>query len=109
MILTATQWLVTAVFPLSLMVAVAADAAAASPGEVSAQRWCARCHGIRANEGSPNPDAPNFADIANEPSATRYSLNIFLRTSHPTMPNFVLSQEEIAEFVNYILSMKTGK
>jgi mono/diheme cytochrome c family protein len=82
---------------------------AAPRGEVLAQQWCVQCHGIRTNQASANLDAPNFADIADETSSTAYSLRVFLRTPHPTMPNFVLAADDIDDLVGYILSLRTRK
>jgi len=45
--------------------------------------------------------------IAAEPSATEYSLRVFLRTPHPTMPNFVLNTDDIEDLASYIASLKT--
>jgi mono/diheme cytochrome c family protein len=33
-----------------------------------------------------------------------FTIKVFLRTSHPTMPNFILSPEEIDSVTAYILS-----
>jgi len=106
---TLVRALSSALLSLAVFAAFVPGVSAASKGEIAARQWCSGCHGIRANEPSANPKAPNFAAVANERSITRYSLNVFLRTSHPTMPNFVLSQPEIDEFVDFILSMKTTK
>src|SRR5437868_718904 len=53
-----------------------------------------------------NADAPRFVDVAAERSATEYSLRVFFRTPHATMPNFVLNQDDIEDIISYILSMK---
>jgi mono/diheme cytochrome c family protein len=82
---------------------------AASRGEVLAQQWCSQCHGVRPNEASANPKAPSFSAIASESSATEYSLRVFLKTPHPTMPNFKLQPDDIDELVSYVLSLKPGK
>lgn len=83
--------------------------AAASRGEILSQQWCAQCHGVRPNQSSADQNAPSFSAIAAEPSATEYSLRIFLRVPHPTMPNFVIKPDDIDEIVDYIMSMKPQK
>ena len=40
------------------------------------------------------------------PSTTAESLGVFLRTSHPTMPNLVLSAAERDDVIAYILSLR---
>ena len=81
-------------------------ASAATRGEVLAQQRCAECHATKAAQQSPNPKAPAFAAIANEPSATDYSLRVFLRTTHATMPNFKINPDDIDDLVAYIRSLK---
>jgi hypothetical protein len=39
------------------------------------------------------------------PSMSELAIKVFLRTSHPTMPNFILSPEEIDSVTAYILSL----
>lgn len=93
------------------LVAVFACANAMAQGSPSrglsiSQRWCSQCHGVTPDEGSHNPEAPRFVDVAAERSTTAYSLRVFFRTPHPTMPNFVLNRDDIEDIVSYILSLK---
>jgi mono/diheme cytochrome c family protein len=81
-------------------------ASAATRGETLAQQWCAECHATKAGQQSPNPKAPAFTAIANEPSATDYSLRVFLKTTHATMPNFKINSDDIDDLVAYIRSLK---
>jgi mono/diheme cytochrome c family protein len=81
----------------------------AARGHVLSEQWCAQCHGVRPGMSSSNPKAPSFPAIALEPSATEYSLRTFLRTPHPTMPNFILKPDDIDDIVDYIISLKTRK
>ena len=78
----------------------------AGRGRILAQQWCSQCHGVRADKGSTDPDAPSFSAIAGEPTATEYALRVFLRTPHSTMPNFVLGAEDIDDLVSYIVSLR---
>lgn len=90
--------------------AVAGEARADSArGLALAERWCSQCHGLRPNEASPTPEAPSFPRIAAEPSATEPALRVFLRTPHPSMPNFILQHDDIDDLVSYILSMKPAR
>jgi mono/diheme cytochrome c family protein len=109
------QWPTTirglgSVLILAAAVATIGEARAdAGRGAALAERWCSQCHGVRPNEASAEPKTPSFSEIAAEPSATEPSLRVFLRTPHPTMPNFILQPGDIDDLVNYILSMKPAR
>jgi mono/diheme cytochrome c family protein len=75
-------------------------------GRALAEQWCSECHAIAPNDPTGNPAAPDFADIAKEPSATAYTLRIFLRVPHATMPNFILDAGDIDDIVGYIVRLK---
>ena len=83
-----------------------ADAASAARGKTLVQHECVSCHAVEPGQQSPNPKAPTFAAVANEPSATAYSLHVFLQTTHTTMPNFMINSDDIDDVVSYILSLK---
>jgi hypothetical protein len=44
--------------------------------------------------------APSFAEIANQRSTTAYRLHTFLRSSHTTMPNYIIKPAEIDDLVS---------
>jgi hypothetical protein len=44
--------------------------------------------------------------IANMPSMTGTALTVWLRTSHPTMPNLQLTPSETADVIAYIESLR---
>jgi len=86
---------------------VAGNAWAATPrGESLAQRWCSQCHAVKPNQSSVNPAAPRFSDVAADPSITDYSLRVFLKTPHSTMPNLMMKPDDVDDIVSYILSLK---
>jgi mono/diheme cytochrome c family protein len=88
------------------MCCVAGTAVAApSRGEVLSQQWCSQCHAVEPGQQSPNPKAPAFSAIAAEPSATEYSLHVFLQTTHATMPNFKIDPNDVDDIVGYIRSL----
>lgn len=68
---------------------------------------CAECHRV-ANERSISPKAaaPSFKRIANVPGMTSRALRTALRTSHKTMPNVIISNNDMADLVAYILTLK---
>ncbi|WP_315723550.1 MULTISPECIES: cytochrome c [unclassified Bradyrhizobium] len=76
-------------------------------GRRLAEAWCSPCHAIDAN-GARNQTttAPDFVAVANMPSTTELALKVFLQSSHPTMPNVILTAEQRGDLVNYILSLK---
>jgi cytochrome c len=78
----------------------------AASGRRLAEAWCKSCHAIDANTAGTPSAAPDFAEIANQPSTTALALKVFLRTSHRNMPNLVLTPEQADDLVNYILSLK---
>lgn len=80
--------------------------ASSTRGAVLAAQWCAECHAVKAGQTSPNPKAPAFPAIAQEPSATDYGLRVFLKTTHATMPNFKINPDDIDDLVDYIRSLK---
>ena len=49
---------------------------------------------------------PNFQDIANTKVMTATALRVFLTTSHPKMPNLILTPEDTTDVIAYILSLR---
>jgi mono/diheme cytochrome c family protein len=94
--------------PLALSVTGPAKAAALT-AESLAEHWCSHCHAIKGNQASPNPKAPTFPQVAAQPSISEYTLRVFLRTEHVTMPNFILKPEDADVLVDYIMSLKPTK
>lgn len=82
----------------------------AQVGHEYAAQVCAECHNVEAGGSfSPNPDAPSFQQVADTPGMSPRALTVWLRTSHPTMPNFILSTDEIDNVVAYITSLRTPR
>jgi len=82
-----------------------ADVAA---GHAFAREACNSCHIVEAEERSPRliSVGPAFRVIANTPGITAIALRAFLTSSHPRMPNFILTPEETADVIAYILSRR---
>jgi mono/diheme cytochrome c family protein len=86
--------------------ASAAGAADAVKGKATAERWCASCHVVAANQSRASADVPTFASVA-----ARYedaaALAAFLSTPHARMPAMAmsLSRDEIADLVAYIRTL----
>jgi mono/diheme cytochrome c family protein len=80
------------------------EAGAAYAGEV-----CAACHAVLANEQiSPLPQAPTFQSVADTPGMTELALSVWLQSSHPTMPNIILKQDDLRNVVAYIRSLESN-
>jgi mono/diheme cytochrome c family protein len=95
-----------AVIVLAVIFGVGGAKADTHRGKALAKQWCSGCHSVAPNEPAGDPAAPDFAEVAAEPSATGYALRVFLRTPHATMPNFVLDSDDIDDLVSYILTLK---
>jgi mono/diheme cytochrome c family protein len=102
LVVTATCLIASLVFSC----AAPAQSVDLSVGRRLAETTCSACHQIdAASPQSPNPDAPSFVEISRMTSMTALAIKVFLRTSHPTMPNFILSPEEIDSVAAYIVSL----
>ena len=101
---------IIAVLPvlLVLLPCQAAQAQDRANGELIAKTWCAGCHAI--DGASPalgrNDAIPSFSAIAQMSSTTQTSLHVFLSTPHAQMPDYNLTQREITDVSEYILSLK---
>jgi mono/diheme cytochrome c family protein len=87
----------------------------AEAGRALAVEVCAGCHAVLPGEGvDPDPDPLPFQelvplpfeDIANTPGVTEIVLTAWLPTSHPSMPDIVLTDDERKNVIAYILSLK---
>jgi len=88
--------------------AASASAQSADPslGKHLAETVCSACHQVGPDSPapSPNPKAPSFLAISRTPSMSDLAIKVFLRSSHPTMPNIILSPDEIDSITAYIRS-----
>ena len=82
-------------------------ALAAASAHDFAREACNACHLVDAKQKKPRRIVigPAFRDIANTGGMTATALRVFLTTSHPKMPNLILTPEEIADVTAYILSL----
>lgn len=79
-----------------------------SKGQNYARAHCAECHAVEQASDDISPDfaAPRFADVANTPGMTALALAVWLQTSHPTMPNFIIPEAERDNVIAYIMSLR---
>src|ERR1019366_6173849 len=78
----------------------------AASGRQVATKLCSSCHRILPMTLSDKADPPSFQSIADLPSTTGLSLNVFLHSNHKDMPDFMLSRAESNDLIAYILSLK---
>lgn len=99
--------LLVAVFLCLAAPASAQDSAGIARGRYYAVRACGDCHAVTVDQTqSANPAAPTFAAVANTPGMTPMALNVWLHTSHPTMPNLIIEPDRVADLIAYIGSLK---
>jgi mono/diheme cytochrome c family protein len=96
---------------LAALLAAAPAWAQVPTGDVDAGReiaktWCANCHVIDNAALRAGDAVPSFPAIAALKSTTVLSLQVYLQTPHPRMPNFQLSRQQIDDASAYILSLR---
>jgi mono/diheme cytochrome c family protein len=90
---------------------VRAQEGGVAAGHAFAREACNACHVVDAEQRARRLIAigPAFRDIANTRGITPTALQVFLTTSHPKMPNLILTPEEMADVIAYILSLRSGQ
>jgi len=101
------RWLVPAA-TLALIAPSAHAQDGAAAGYAFARQACSACHVVEAEQQAPRllVIGPAFRDIANTRGMTATALRVFLTTSHPKMPNLILTLDEIADVSAYVLSLR---
>lgn len=98
--------------PIGLAAAAACHsvtpAAGPHPGLAFAQASCGGCHAVERIGLSPNPDAPPFAAIVNQPGLTDETLGTWLRDAHnyPEEMEFYLEGPEVDALVAYMITLR---
>jgi mono/diheme cytochrome c family protein len=75
-------------------------------GRQLATKLCSSCHQVQPMTHSDKADPPSFQSIADLPSTTGISLNVFLHSNHRNMPDFMFEGDESKDLIAYILSLK---
>ena len=96
-----------AMMTLFAAAALPAAAADAARGHQIAKSWCTSCHVIdNAGTGTRIDTAPGFPTIAADAARSdERRLSGWLSTSHPTMPDFGMARDEVADLVAYIRTL----
>jgi mono/diheme cytochrome c family protein len=102
----------------TLIAALAATtlSAYAQDGDIAAGRsfaraTCSVCHVVEAEQQRPPRRifiGSAFRNIANTPGMTAAALRVFLTTSHPRVPNPIVTSEQMADVIAYILSLRSA-
>src|SRR5437016_2423709 len=107
-----TKQSLTTAMLASALAATALNAAAqdgdVAAGHTFAREACKSCHVVEPTNASPRivVIGPSFQDIANTKGMTATALRVFLTSSHPKMPNLILTPEETSDVIAYILSLR---
>jgi cytochrome c1 len=77
-------------------------------GRVYAREVCSPCHAITAEQAAQRTIAigPDFQTIANTPGMTGTALRAFLQTPHPKMLNVILTPDQSADVIAFLLSLR---
>ncbi|MHB2205295.1 c-type cytochrome [Methylobacterium sp. CM6257] len=75
-------------------------------GRTVAEQLCSQCHVIGREPQAGEFVGPAFLRVANMPSTTALSLNVFLQSHHQQMPSLRLDRDEMDAVIDYILSLK---
>lgn len=95
------------VFGVAPLPAIAQGGGDAQEGLGFARKVCSSCHAVEDTETrSPVARAPAFFAIADVPGMTETALFALLSTPHKSMPNLILTSDEIRAVSAYILSLK---
>ena len=106
-------------FRIALAALVAAMSCAASAqlalpkgnpdsGKAFALQACSVCHVVASGQLTPPriANAVSFRSIAHSEGMTELKLQRILATPHPVMPNLILTPEEAADVIAYIISLR---
>ena len=100
------------IFAASAYAANAQDASGnPEAGRLYAREVCSPCHAVTAEQASQRmiAVAPDFQRIANTPGMSAIALRAFLQTPHPKMPNLILTPEQSADVIAFVLSLHDNR
>ncbi len=75
-------------------------------GRVAAERWCAECHVISAEDTKALVGTPSFFALAEDSSRTDDYLRAAITSPHPPMPNPDLPARTVDDLIAYIRSLR---
>ena len=71
-----------------------------------ARRICADCHAVEPGATFLFSDIPSFQEIENGEGMSPRALVVWLTTSHPSMPDFVIPPDDRDDVIAYIMSLR---
>lgn len=74
-----------------------------------ARQVCAQCHHVTGGEAPVGLPAESFVEIANRPGTSIASLEGWMRSDHPSMPNFIFSESDVRDVAVYIHSLRSAE
>lgn len=95
--------------PMLTLVAGAAELGDKDRGHAYAQKFCADCHGVERDDHLLLGDVPTFQEVADSEGMSPRALAVWLQTSHPNMPDFVIPPDDMDDVIAYIMSLRTPK
>lgn len=76
-------------------------------GLTFARQNCASCHAVEAGVNwSPDLAAPAFESIANTRGMNARSVNVWLGSDHPSMPQLIVAPEDGDDLWAYMLTLR---
>jgi mono/diheme cytochrome c family protein len=89
--------------------AFAANDSVGNPGfgKGLANQLCGDCHIVSPDQQfSGGRLGPNLVERARDPGITELALRSYMQTTHPVMPNIMLSQQQTDDIIAYLLTFK---
>jgi cytochrome c553 len=78
-----------------------------APGQALAARLCAKCHLNPGQGEKTSPSSiPGFRAIAKRPNQSLHGIVAWLKRVPPMMPNHRLTQDEMFQLADYILTLR---
>lgn len=102
-------WTVAVCVPMLTLGARAAELGDKEKGHAYAQQFCADCHGVEKDDHLLLGDVPTFPEVADSEGMSPRALAVWLRTSHPNMPDFIIPPDDMDNVIAYIMSLRTPK
>ena len=79
----------------------------AMAGREFARDICSECHYVEREWADLYVyEAPSFVEIAQNSDHSELSLRVFLKTPHLNMPNLILTEDQTANVISWILSLR---
>jgi mono/diheme cytochrome c family protein len=76
-------------------------------GRGLANDLCGDCHIVSPDQQfSGERLGPNLVERARDPEITELALRSYLQTTHPLMPNIMLTQQQTDDIIAYLLTFK---